>query len=182
MLSELDMSAALVYNTHATIFLDQLNSYDEKEAVSKQPNQKRKTSGTPRRTTICAKGKNAKPRVDVSIEKTAEETRKKFGISIDDVRKLDKLCLNGPASFGSAKRLQCLSILLMKKIKMYLETKPSFTEYHLLRLGFLRLKIVVNDIKEIWTVDVANVDKLAKYSHSVKYLLVAVDCFSRLGY
>ena len=103
----------------------------------------------------------------------------KTGISIDDVRKLDKLYLNGPASFGSAKRLQNLSKLSTKKIKMYLETKPSFNKYRSRRLRFPRLKVVVNDINEIWSVDLAYVDKLAKYNGGVKYLLVAVDCLSR---
>ena len=103
----------------------------------------------------------------------------KTGISIDDVRKLDKLYLNGPASFGGAKRLQDLSKLSMKKIKMYLETKPSFNKYRSRRLRFPRLKVVVNDINEIWSVDLAYVDKLAKYNGGVKYLLVAVDCLSR---
>ena len=42
--------------------------------------------------------KLAKPRVDESKEKTAEEARRKDW-DIDDVRKLDKLYLNGPVSF-----------------------------------------------------------------------------------
>ena len=101
------------------------------------------------------------------------------GLSIDDVRKLDKLYLNGPASFGSAKRFQNLSKLSMKKIKMYLETKPSFSKYRSRCLRFPRLKDVDNDINEIWSVDLDYVDKLAKYNRGVKYLLVVVDCLSR---
>ena len=69
----------------------------------------------------------------------------------------------------------------MKKIKKYLETKPSFNKYRSRRLRFPRLKVVVNDINEIWSVDLEYVDKLmlAKYNNGVKYLLVAVDCLSR---
>ena len=103
----------------------------------------------------------------------------KTGISIDDVRKLDKLYLNGPASFGSSKSLQNLSTLSMKKIKMYLETKPSFNKYRSSRFTFPRLNVVVNDINEIWSVDLAYVDKLAKNNRCVKYLLVAVEFLSR---
>ena len=93
---------------------------------------------------------NAKPRVDESKEKRLEENT---GISIDDVRKLDKLYLNGPASFGSEKRLQNLSKLSKKKIKMYLKTKPSLpsSKYHSRRLRLPRLKVVVDDINEIWS-------------------------------
>ena len=104
----------------------------------------------------------------------------KTGISIDDVRKLDKLYFYGPASFGSAKRLQNLSKLSMKKIKMYLETKAlSFNKYRSRRLRSRRPKVVVNNINEIWSVDLAYVDKLAKSNGGVKYLLVAVDYLSR---
>ena len=103
----------------------------------------------------------------------------KTGLSTDDVKKLDNLYLKGPASIGNAKRLQILSKLSMKKVKMYLETKPSFTKYRSRRLRFPRLKVIVNDLNEIWSVDLAFVDKLAKYNSGVKYLLVAVDCLSR---
>ena len=60
-----------------------------------------------------------------------------------------------------------------------METKPSFTKYRPIRLRFPRLKVIVKDINEIWSVDLADVDKLAKYNRNVKYLLVAVDCLSR---
>ena len=113
-------------------------------------------------------------------KKQLTKTRvEKTGLSIDDVKKLDNLYLKGPASFGNAKRLQNLSKISMKKVKMYLETKPSFTKYRARRLRFPRLKVIVNDLNEIWSVDLAFVDKLAKYNSGVKYLLVAVDCLSR---
>ena len=67
----------------------------------------------------------------------------------------------------------------MKKVKMYLETKPSFTKYRSRRLRFPKLKVIVNNLNEIWSVDLAFVDKLAKYNSGLKYLLVAVDCLSR---
>ena len=34
-------------------------------------------------------------------------------------------------------------------------------------------------MNEIWSLDSAHVDKLAKYNRNIKYLLVAVDCLSR---
>ena len=95
------------------------------------------------------------------------------------MKKLDNLYLKGPASFGNAKRLQILSKLSIKKVKMYLETEPCFTKYRSRRLRFPRLKVIVNDLNEIWSVDLAFVDKLAKYNSGVKYLLIAVDCLSR---
>ena len=39
--------------------------------------------------------------------------------------------------------------------------------------------MIVNDINEIWSLDLAYVDKLAKYNRGVRYLLAAVNCLSR---
>ena len=64
-------------------------------------------------------------------------------------------------------------------MQSYLETKPSFTKYRSNLSKYPRLKIFEKDIYEIWSLDLANVDKLAKYNRNIKYLLVAVDCLSR---
>ena len=92
---------------------------------------------------------------------------------------MEQLYLKGPASYGSTKRLHTQSKLPLGKVQPYLETKPSFTKYRSIRLKFPRLKVFVKDINEIWSLDLAHVDKLAKYNRNIKYLLVAVDCLSR---
>ena len=61
---------------------------------------------------------------------------------------------------------------------MYLETKPSFTKYRSRSLRFPTFKWIVNDPNKICSVDLAFVDKLAKYNQVVKQLFVAVDCLS----
>ena len=94
-------------------------------------------------------------------------------------KKLDQFYLKGPASYGSIKRLQTQSKLPIGKVQSYLESKPSFTKYRSLRLKFPRLKVFVKHINEIWSPDLAHVDKLAKCKRNIKYLLVAVDCLSR---
>ena len=111
-------------------------------------------------------------------QKDSRRRKEKNGLTIKDVKLLDRLYSKGPASFGSSKRLKDFSKLPMTKVKMYLETKPSFTKYRAQRLNFPRLKVIVNDRNEILSLDLAHVDKLAKYNRDVKYLLVAVDCLS----
>ena len=119
-------------------------------------------------------------------EKRAQEKRRqkerpnsKNGLTSSEKKTLDQLYLKGPASFGNPKRLKTQSKLSFGKVKTYLETKSSFTKYRPIRLRFPRLKVIVKDINEIWSVDLAFVDKLSKYNRNVKYLLVAVDCLSR---
>ena len=51
----------------------------------------------------------------------------KNGLTIIDVQLLNRLYFKGPASFGNSNQLQDLSKLPMTKIKMYLESKLSFT-------------------------------------------------------
>ena len=75
----------------------------------------------------------------------------------------------GPQSFGSSKRQQKHSKLSLAKIKSYLDTKPSFTKYRSIRMQFTRLKVIVKDINEIWSLDLAYVDNLAKYNGDDKY-------------
>ena len=142
-----------------------------------------KTKGTATKTInrkIWDKRKKCKATSRWEQKKRQTKTRvEKTWPPIDDVKKLDNLYLKGPASFQNAKGLQNLSKLSINKVKMYLETKPSFTKYRSRRLRFPRLKVIVNYLNEIWSVDLAFVDKLAKYNSGVIYLLVAVDCLSR---
>ena len=60
-----------------------------------------------------------------------------------------------------------------------MRNKNAHTKYTQFRRKFPRLIVISYDIDEIWSIDVAYVDKLAKYNHGVKYLLVAVDVLSR---
>lgn len=94
-------------------------------------------------------------------------------------QKLLKLYTEGPSAYGSVTRLQKLSKVPRKDVKRFLETVPAYTKYRTFRKKFNRLKVIVYDINEIWSVDLAYVDKLAKYNRNVKYLMVAVDCMSR---
>ena len=41
------------------------------------------------------------------------------------------------------------------------------------------MKVIVNDISEIWSLDLAYVDKLAKYNRGVLHFLIAVDYLPR---
>ena len=85
----------------------------------------------------------------------------------------------GPALFGSVNNLIKATNLSRKKVKQFLHTEPAYTKYRTVIRKTPRLKVIVYNIDEIWSLDLAFVDKLAQYNHDVKYLLVAVDCMSR---
>ena len=85
----------------------------------------------------------------------------------------------GPAAYGSVKNLQRIANLKPIKVKLFLEDKNAHTKHKKYRKKFPTLKVIAYDVNEIWSLDLAYVDKLAKENKDVKYLLVAVDCLSR---
>ena len=91
------------------------------------------------------------------------------------VKQLDKLYTKGSAAFGSIANLKEASGFTRSKIVRYLQSKAPYTNYRQCRKSFPRLKAVAYRINEIWSVDVAYMDKVAQHNNGVKYLLVAVD-------
>ena len=95
---------------------------------------------------------------------------------------MKKLYRKGPVAYGSVgsvKSLQKASKLPEKTVENFLHTQNAYTKHKTYRKKFPRLKVKVFDLNEIWSLDLAHVDKLAKYNGDVNYLLVAVDCLSR---
>ena len=85
----------------------------------------------------------------------------------------------GSAAFGSVANLKKASGFTRDKIVRYLQSKAPYTKYRQFRESFSRLKAVAYRINEIWSVDVAYMDKVAQHNNGVKCLLVAVDVLSR---
>ena len=100
-------------------------------------------------------------------------------LSTTEQAKLEKLYTSGPAAYGSARNLQETSKMPKAKIDTFLQQKDAHTKYRQIQRKFPRLKVIAYEINEIWSIDVAYVDKLAKYNNGVEYLLVAVDVLSR---
>ena len=102
-LSELDISAHLVYRTHAKKVLDEFSSEEKDE----QPTRKQKKAAT---TTTKTTKKKIKDKRKMQSQKSMRAKRRQMrtrveiaGLSIDDVLKLHNIYLKGPASFGNKK-------------------------------------------------------------------------------
>ena len=143
-----------------------------KQSVKEKP---RKKNFSPPTTTMTTLIKTMK-----AVEKRLRRRQQKNGNpTISEEKKFKILYSKGPAAFGSVKNLTNASQLSPKKFKIFLRSQSSHTKYGLFRKTYPRLKVIVNDINEIWSLDLAYVDKLAKYNRGVRYLLVAVDCLFR---
>ena len=92
---------------------------------------------------------------------------------------LNRLYSSGRAVYGSTQNLSKASGLSKKKEERFLQTKTSYTKFGPPIRRFRRLQAFFKYIDEIWCMNLDFVDKLASQNDGFKFLLVAVDIFSR---
>ena len=84
-----------------------------------------------------------------------------------------------PTAFTGVTQLKRVSGLSYGKVKEYLASNDTYTKYKVPVRKFKRLKSVSPAINEIWSLDLAYVDKLSYYNDGVNYLMIGVDVLSR---
>ena len=94
-------------------------------------------------------------------------------------QKLQRLYTQGAAAYGSVRNLAKVSRLAVSKVRQFLHSEDSYTKFPLAARKFKRMRAFARFRNEIWCVDHAYVDKLAKENKGVKYLLVRPDLFDR---
>ena len=99
--------------------------------------------------------------------------------SKDERQKLQRLYTQGAAALGSVRNLAKASRLPVSKVRQFLHSKDSYTNITLAARKFKRMRAFAKFRNEIWCMDFAYVDNLAKENNGVKYLLVRQDLFDR---
>ena len=94
-------------------------------------------------------------------------------------QKLQRLYTQGAAAYGSVQNLAKASRLPVSKVRQFLHSNASFTKFTLAARKFKRMRDFARFRNEVWCIDLAYVDKLAKENNGVKYLLVRQDLFDR---
>ena len=94
-------------------------------------------------------------------------------------QKLQRLYTQGAAAYGSVRNLARASRLPVSKVRQFLYSKASYTKFTLAARKFKRMRAFARFKNEIWCMDLAYVDKLAKENNGAKYLLVRQDLFDR---
>ena len=92
-------------------------------------------------------------------------------------QKLQRLYTQGAAACGSVRNLAKASRLRVSKVRHFLHSKDFSTKFTLAARKFKRMRAFPRFRKEIWCMDFAYVDKLAKENNGVMYLLVRQDLF-----
>ena len=100
-------------------------------------------------------------------------------LSKSERQKLQRLYTQSGAAYGAVLNLVKASNLSVSKVRQFLHSKPSYTKFTLATRKFKRMKAFARFKNEIWCMDLAYADKLAKDYKGVKYLLVRQDLFDR---
>ena len=107
------------------------------------------------------------------------KTEEAGSLSKFERQKLQSLYTQGAAAYGSVRNLAKASRLTESKVRHFLHSKDSFTKITLAARKFKKLRAFARFRNEIWCMDLAFVDKLAKEKNGVKYLLVRQDLCDR---
>ena len=94
-------------------------------------------------------------------------------------QKLQRLYTQGAAACGSVRNMAKASRLPVSKVRQFLHSKDSFTKFTVATRKFKRMRAFAGFKNEIWCMDLAYDDKLAKENNGVKYILVRQDLFDR---
>ena len=100
-------------------------------------------------------------------------------LSKSERQKLQRLYTQGFAAYGSVRSLAKAAKLSPSKVREFFYSKTSYTRFTQATRKFKRMRAFARLKDEIWCMDLAYVDKLAKDNNGVKYLLVRQDLFDR---
>ena len=100
-------------------------------------------------------------------------------LSKSERQKLQRLQTQRFAASGSVRNLAKAAKLSPLKVREFLHSKTSYTRFTQATRKFKILRAFARFKNEIWYMDLAYVDKLAKDNNGVKYLVVRQDLFDR---
>ena len=100
-------------------------------------------------------------------------------LSRSEKQKLQKLYSEGSAAYGSVKNLTKASKLPVSKVRYFLHSKSIYRRFNQATRKFRRMRAFARFKNEIWCMDLAFVDKLAKDNNGIKCLLVRQDMVDR---
>ena len=94
-------------------------------------------------------------------------------------QKLQDLCTQSGAAYWSLPSLMETSKLQVSKVRHFSHSKTSYSEFTLATRQFESMKAFASFKNELWCMNLASVDKLAKEINGVNYSHVRHDLFHR---
>lgn len=90
--------------------------------------------------------------------------------------------VRNPASYGGVLKLAKAASTSTEKAKKWLMTQDTYTLHKPVRFKFPRRKIMSYGIGELMQCDLVDMSKFSKDNGGMKYLLTAIDVFSKYAY
>ena len=100
-------------------------------------------------------------------------------LSKSERQKFQRFYTRGVAAYGSVRHLTNAAKLSPSRVREFLHSKTSYTRSTQATRKFKKLRAFARFEDEIWCLDLAYVDILAKNINAVKYLLFCQDMFDR---
>ena len=109
---------------------------------------------------------------------------KKSQLTLKQKKELNKAYFNAsnPASYGGIKRLVNATQIHPKLVQNWLNDQWSYALHKPVRKKFPRRKYVVRGLNHQWQMDLMDMQKYAKDNSGYRYILLAIDIFSRQAY
>ena len=86
---------------------------------------------------------------------------------------------DNPAAFAGRNALKRASKCSYRQVDNFLNRNETYTKFKQTRNRFPRLKVQSFRLNEIWSVDLADMQKLSRYNHGINFIFVALDTLSR---
>ena len=67
-------------------------------------------------------------------------------------------------------------------VKEFLQTQYPYTRHRPTRRKFPKRKVIATNINDVYQMDLVDMQKFAEFNDGVKYILTAIDCFSRYAF
>lgn len=90
--------------------------------------------------------------------------------------------IENPASFGGILKLSKATGIPSERIKKWLMTQDVYTLHKPVRYKFNRRRVLAYGINELIQCDLVDLSKFSKYNKGIKFLLTAIDVFSKYGF
>ena len=69
-----------------------------------------------------------------------------------------------------------------KEVAKWLETQEAYTLHKRLLKKFPRNKVITQGIDDLWQIDLADMQNIAKFNNNYRYLVTCIDVFSKFSW
>lgn len=89
---------------------------------------------------------------------------------------------SGPTKLYNIVKKEGKHNISLNEIRKWLQNQDAYSLQRPVKRKFKRTRVIVGGLNDMWDVDLASVENLAKYNDKINFLLIVIDVFSRYLY